>query len=48
VEEGGAEEINFGEMWCKKEESGVKWGIERGNHAHTLGKVVKINVLGNP
>jgi len=31
----------FGEMWVKKEESGVKWGIEREIHAQTnLGKVV--------
>jgi hypothetical protein len=49
---GGDREI-FGEKWCKKGESGVKWGIERGFHACTktysaLGKVVKINVLGHP
>jgi hypothetical protein len=42
------ESEKFGEKWCKKERSGVKWGIEREIHAYTLGKVVKINVLGHP
>jgi hypothetical protein len=48
VEGGGVKVEIFGAEWCKKGESGVKWGIERGIHAHTLGKVVKINVLGHP
>ncbi len=47
VEGGGGEEDKFGAEWCEKGESGVKWGIERGIHAHILGKVVKINVLGH-
>ncbi len=29
---------NNGEGWCEKEESGVKWGIEREIHAHDLGE----------
>ena len=34
---GGARENN-GPEWCKKGESGVKWGIERGIHAQILGE----------
>jgi hypothetical protein len=49
----GSFEEKSGQEWCKKGESGVKWGIEREIHAHTktdstLGEVVKINVLGHP
>ena len=38
VESGGGNEQIFGGEWCKKGESGVKWGIERGYHAQNLGE----------
>jgi len=34
----GRKRENNGREWCKKGESGVKWGIERGIHAQILGE----------